>query len=134
MADCEWAILCDHAFLDQAGKMCVIGIFDRVFVGQVPAQHRRAHVVARIAVKPKENVAVRIDLVRPTGAVLKTVNVPVAVPDSTEADAYVHVHLVLDNLPLPDFGAYRCNVYITDELKWSLRLVVERMPQPSRPS
>jgi hypothetical protein len=114
--------------------MCVIGIFDRIFVGQVPAQHRRSHVVARVAVQPKESVAVRIDLVRPTGAVLKTVNVPVNVPDSAAADAYVHVHLVLDNLPLPDFGAYRCNVYLADELKWSLRLLVERAPQPSRPS
>lgn len=28
MAECEWAIVCDYAFLDAGGKMCLIGIFD----------------------------------------------------------------------------------------------------------
>ena len=42
------AVACDHALIDQAGKLSVIGIFERIWVERFPAVHPRLHLVLRL--------------------------------------------------------------------------------------
>ena len=42
------AVVCDHALIDQAGKLSVIGIFERIWVERFPAVHPRLHLVLRL--------------------------------------------------------------------------------------
>jgi hypothetical protein len=42
------ALVCDHALVDQAGKVSVIGIFERIWVERFPALHPRLHLVLRL--------------------------------------------------------------------------------------
>jgi hypothetical protein len=43
-----FSLFADAANLSQEGKLNVLGVFDAVQVGQLPAVHPRAHLVARI--------------------------------------------------------------------------------------
>ena len=42
------AVVCDHALIDQSGKLSVIGIFERIWVERFPAVHPRLHLVLRL--------------------------------------------------------------------------------------
>ncbi len=42
------AVVCDHALIDQGGKLSVIGIFERIWVERFPAVHPRLHLVLRL--------------------------------------------------------------------------------------
>jgi len=70
VAKCDWAIVCDHAFFDEDRKMCMVGVFDRIFARAVPATHLQAFLVLKLVGEPKEKAKVRVDIVRPYGDVL----------------------------------------------------------------
>lgn len=125
MARCEWAILCDYAFQDQGGKMCIIGMFDRIMTNAVPASHHQAAVVLRLVGEPQERVRIRIDVVRPNNDLLGRVE-----GEGQLADAgTVNLNLGLRGLPLPDFGIYAFNVFVGDQLDKTIGLTVTRPPQ-----
>src|SRR5688500_18269495 len=69
MAECEWAIISDYGFMDVNRKMCFIGIFDRVMAKSVPTQ-RQLCATVRLIGDPREQVGIKIELVRPAGGVL----------------------------------------------------------------
>lgn len=68
LADLDWGILCDYAFYDYAGKVCIIGVFDRVYVRQLPGRLSCSFVL-RLVGEPGERCAVRIALHLPGGEV-----------------------------------------------------------------
>ena len=70
MAECEWAILCDHTFKDEHGKICLIGIFDRISAKSVPTTHHQLAVVMKFVGDPKEQIRFRVEIVRPTGGLV----------------------------------------------------------------
>lgn len=120
MAECEWAMLCDYAFLDAGGKMCLIGIFDNIFAKKVPATHAQACLVVQIRGKAKEPIAVRIEIVRPTGATLQRIDASGEISD--EGGAAINLRLM--GLNLPDFGTYDCAVFVNDELSYTAKFSV----------
>ena len=124
MAECDWAILCDYAFLDSGGKMCMIGVFDRIFAKRVPTTHLRASLVVRLRGESSEGVTVRIEIVRPTKTVLKRVE------GSGEMSTAGSAGLQLDLAPLqlPDWGEYVCNIFVNDVLSYTLMFTVASPP------
>ena len=66
----DFAVLADHALIDQQGKLSVIGIFQVVHVTRFPAMHPRAHLVLRVSGRRTEigDHPVRIRFVGPDGA------------------------------------------------------------------
>jgi len=65
MARLQWCHICDHAFLDQHGKPCLIGLFDRILTARLPALHPQAAVAFRLTGEPGEGASVRIRLLPP---------------------------------------------------------------------
>jgi hypothetical protein len=122
MARCDWAVVCDHAFLDENRKMCMIGIFDRVFAAAVPAVHHHAAVVLRLIGEPRERVQIRVDIVRPSGEVLGKIEGMAELGD----DGTSQLNLGLRGLPLPDFGIYAFNIYLGDQLDKTIGVTVVR--------
>jgi hypothetical protein len=57
MARCDWAIVCDYAFLDDNRKMCMVGVFDRIFATAVPAVHHQASFVLKLIGEPSTHTA-----------------------------------------------------------------------------
>jgi len=130
MAECEWAVFCDYAFLDAQGKMCLIGIFNRIFVKAVPAIHPQAALVLQLLGKPKEAVAVRIEIVRPTGASLHRIDGSGEISE----DGGAGLQLSLSPIQLPDYGEYDCNIYVNDERAYTAKFRVTQVPGGGRPS
>jgi len=128
MADCEWAILCDYTFKDQGGKICVIGIFERIHAAAVPATHHQTGIVLRIVGEPRETVQFRIEIIRPTGGILGKIEGAGDLSDTGTAQ----MNMNLGALSLPDFGTYAFQVYIGDQVsKQATFLVVPLTPSPT---
>jgi len=126
MADCEWAILCDYAFLDAQGKMCLIGIFNRVHARTVPTFHRQAMLIVQLAGEPGEDVRVKIEILRPTGTVLQGLEGQGTISPMGGAG----IVLQLQSLQLPDWGRYRINIRLNDDLVATSGFNVETIPSP----
>lgn len=125
MAECDWVIVCDYAFLDQAHKPCLIGIFDAVLVDTVPATHHQASVVLRLVGEPHEEATVNIQITRPTLESLW--EIPAQGKLSEDGTATLTANMI--GLPLPDFGPYAVKVYIGGVLKKAATLTVKRRPR-----
>jgi len=111
MAECEWIVLCDHAFPDFRGKLCLIGIFDVINAAQVPAAHDRASVGFSIIGEPGERVQLKLDIIGPLGQTLTTATPPeFTLPDDGAARGQIEVrHLVL-----ADWGRYAIQIDVGD--------------------
>ena len=125
MATCDWAVLCDYAFLDVNRKLCLIGIFDRILAAAVPATQHQAALALKLVGEPKEQVQLRLEVVRPTGEVLARVEGGGELSEAGTAE----LHMGMAGLPLPDFGIYAFNLYIANELVRTIGVTVTRPPQ-----
>lgn len=126
MADCDWAILCDHGFQDLERKTCLIGIFDRIKTPSVPALIPRACFVAYVLGTPGEECRFRIELAREAGAPLFTVDGNFIIPDSGSHNLFAN----LVGFVIPEYGSYSFNVYLNEFLSKAVTLVVETPPKP----
>jgi hypothetical protein len=128
VAECDWAILCDYAFQDARGKMCLIGIFNSFTVPSVPTIHPQAALVIQLKGDPDERFRVRIEFVRPVAGagVLQKMEGEGAVSPFGGAG----VALNLQAIQLPDAGVYKVNVYVNDELSYVTTFAV-RIPEVS---
>lgn len=125
MADIDWAVMCDYAFQDSSRKTCLIGIFDRVFAPAVPVALTRASLAVKVIGEPKENARVRIEIVRPTGGVLTTLQADVELGDNGASE----IQASIEGLPLPDWGLYAINFYIGDGPPKTIGITVSKSPQ-----
>ncbi len=128
MADVEWAMMCDYAFKDNGNKTCLIGIFDRIFSQGVPTALNRASLALKIAGEPKEKAQIKIEIVRPTGGVLATLQVDVELGDNGVAE----VQAAIQGMPLPDWGIYGFNIYVGDDLSAKTITIAVAEP-PAKP-
>jgi hypothetical protein len=125
MAECDWAILCDYAFLDVGRKTCMVGVFDRVFSPTVPSALHQAALALKLLGNPAEQINFRVEIIRPTGGQLATFGGTVAVAENGSVE--VQVRIV--GMPLPDFGVYGINIYAGDALLKNIGFLVTQPPQ-----
>jgi hypothetical protein len=130
MVECDWAILCDYAFLDVDKKQCIIGAFDRVFTTNVPTALPKASVAVRVIGNPTEHFRFKLEIIRPTGIELLHANGEVTIAESGSAD----IQFNLVNTALPDFGVYSVNIYMNDELARAVTFQVAVPAQPQPPN
>jgi hypothetical protein len=126
MAECDWAILCDYAFLDAGRKQCIIGAFDRIYTARVPTALPKASVAVKVIGNPSEQIRFRFQIIRPTGIELLHVDGQIAAADTGSAD----IQFNLVNTTLPDIGVYSINVYLNDELARPITFQVVEQPSP----
>lgn len=50
-----FACVCDHAIVDQIGKLSVSGIFDRIQAANFPARHQKMYLVSRLLFEHEDN-------------------------------------------------------------------------------
>lgn len=130
MAECEWLILCDYAFQAERGKLCLIGIFDRVFATSVPTKHHMAAVAFLLVGEPKEKVALKLEIVRPTGGSLLSLEMESQLGDTGVSRGNIGI----GDLLLPDFGNYALQIYANEALiKTSTFTVQQTTPQSTQP-
>jgi hypothetical protein len=110
MAECEWVLLCDYAFPDQRGKLCVVGIFDNIFSGSIPVQHDRAFLAFSIVGEPGEDVRAKITIISPTAKVIASFQLNAILPEAGSAQGHIEIRA----LPLTEWGRHAIEVEFGD--------------------
>lgn len=120
-----YLVLCD-AHTKAAGKDCLIGVFNRIFVGRFPAMHETCFLAFELWTTAGDHkLGVRIkntdggDAVQPLGPLEMKVS---AVGQASGA-------IQLRNLPLEKPGIYSFVVEIDGEPVGARDLIVEAIPQ-----
>ena len=131
-----FALFADAANLSQEGKLNILGVFDALHVGSLPAVHPRATLVLRLKGGRGDvgTHGLRLAWRNPAGAELWSsdgeLNVTALPPGVTEMDMPIIAAL---DLPIDKAGEYTLRVAIDDDLKAAVPLQVRAPDQPMRP-
>ena len=128
----DLALLADAATIDAAGKMNILGVFDRIGVSQFPAQHGRIALVLRLTAGTSEMGPheMEIRLSDPDGAEVLSVNGEMQFGGGAHASEGIRVPHVLnlDRLVFPAPGRYSFDVSVDGQHHVTIPLVVDGPP------
>ena len=128
----DLALLADAATIDAAGKMNILGVFDRIGVSQFPAQHGRIALVLRLTAGTSEMGLheMEIRLSDPDGAEVLSVNGEMQLGGGAHASEGIRVPHVLnlDRLVFPAPGRYSFDVRVDGQHHVTIPLVVDGPP------
>jgi hypothetical protein len=127
----EAFLLCDAA-TDQQGKLNVLGAFDTLFAKQMPVTHPACAVAMRVRFEKIENGnhPVRIHVIDEDGKSIGPnlqANVNVNIGDDADSTA-TNLILNIQRLKFEDYGQYRIDLAIDNQIKGSLPLYVREVP------
>ena len=128
----SFALFADAANLSQEGKLNVLGVFDAVQVGTLPAVHPRANLVVRLK-------GTRLDIgkhlvtlrwINPAGNELwtSTGEIEVATPPPAVMDMDFPLIASID-LPLDQSGSYTMRIALDDDTRADVPLQVRTASQ-----
>jgi len=129
------AVVCDHALIDQAGKLSVIGIFERIWVERFPAVHPRLHLVMRLKGRRTEigDHPVEIVLHDPDGREVLRGDGSVQIGEPPAGVTEVEAGAVLAfDVPLERPGIYTFDIAVDGERQASVPVAVTQMPTPAQ--
>ncbi|MBC8481408.1 MAG: hypothetical protein H8D47_01925 [Planctomycetes bacterium] len=127
----EAFLLCDCA-TDQMGKLNVLGAFDNLYSGKLPASHPACAVVSRIRFEKIEagEHQIRINIIdsdgKSIGPDLKG-NIDVRFGEKAETTV-ANIILNIQRLKFENYGKYRIDLAIDGQMKGSLPLYVREAP------
>ena len=127
------AVICDHALIDQAGKLSVLGIFERIWVERFPAVHPRLHLVLRLKGRRTEvgEHPVMIVLKDPEGREVLRGDGSVAIGEPPAGITEVEAGAVLAfDVPLERPGTFSFAISIDGEHQADVPVTVAQMPPP----
>ncbi|HUW65869.1 MAG TPA: hypothetical protein VMW83_14490 [Spirochaetia bacterium] len=127
IAKVNWVHMCDHAFFDNAGKVCLIGLFGSILTASAPATHPRCCFVVNMGGVPGENVALVLQVAGP--AEERSLE-DLRIDNMTLGPAGDATSIFLvNNLRLPGFGLYRITVLVNGSPGQAGSFTVGRLPQ-----
>src|SRR5688572_21211967 len=112
-----FALFADAANMSQEGKLNILGVFDAVQVGSMPALHPRAHLVVRLKGTPEDVGLHRISFrwINPGGVELWSTEgqVELAAPPAAVTEVDIPLIAAID-LPLDLPGAYTMRIMVNE--------------------
>jgi hypothetical protein len=133
----SFAIFADAANLSQEGKLNVLGVFDALQVGSIPAVHPRAHLVVHLKGSPSDvgRHTVTLRWINPHGSELwnSTGELNVGQPPSgvTEMDLPLIAQI---DLPIDSSGAFHMSVSLDDKKSAEVPVQVRTVAAVSPPA
>ncbi|HEX4933566.1 MAG TPA: hypothetical protein VFV33_10340 [Gemmatimonadaceae bacterium] len=127
----SFALFADAANISQEGKLNILGVFDAVQVGALPALHPRAHLVVRLKGGPHDVGQHRVGLrwLNPRGQELWSsdgqIDVDGVPPMAQEMDFPLIASI---DLPLDEAGSYTMRIDLDDETHTAVHLMVRAAP------
>lgn len=115
---------CDYALISQEGKLSVIGIFDRIFVQTLPAQHPSMAFVVVAEGAPKSDYKVKLLITGPAGNKIQEIPMNVKTNDA----GYFNVIANLNNVPITEQGIMKVEFYDGDEKLATREIVITTSP------
>ena len=131
------ALVCDHAIIDQHGKLSVLGIFDRIWVERFPAIHPRLHLVLRLKGRRTEigDHSVLIQLVDAHGQEILRGEGNVAIGEPAAGVVEIEAAAVLAfDVPLEKPGVYTFEIAVDGAHAASVPVTVLQMQAPAHPA
>ena len=128
----EAFLLC-HCATDQQGKLNILGAFDIVYARKMPAIHPACTVAARLRYSRVEEGEhkIKINLIdadgNPAGPVLER-EISLSVKEN-DSSGVRNIILNIHGLRLENFGEYRIDFAIDNNLEASLPLKVREVPE-----
>jgi len=120
--------LCDAATTDAAGKLNLLGSFDRLNATQAPVMHAQCALAIKLRFKRVEEgaKAIRIDFVDEDGkSVMPTLNANAQVKfGPNDLTATASLVLLIHQLKLPKFGEYSIDLAVDGHDAGSIPLTV----------
>jgi len=103
MASIRWAHLCELAFLDNCGRLCVIGVTTQMAVPSLPLAVRQLMIAAHVVdVRPGDEVSFGVSIATPMGISMA--------PDHADgldvAVAGDYLLITMRDIPLTEEGVY----------------------------
>jgi hypothetical protein len=132
----SFALFADAANLSQEGKLNVLGVFDALQVGSIPAVHPRAHLVVHLKGSPSDvgRHTVTLRWINPQGSELwnSTGELNVGQPPSgvTEMDLPLIAQI---DLPIDSSGAFHMSVSLDDKMSAEVPVQVRTTAAVSPP-
>lgn len=127
----SFALFADAANLSQEGKLNILGVFDAVQVGQLPAIHPRAHLVVRLkGGAPDIGVhTVSLRWENPSGVDLWSSDGELAVEGAPSSATEMDFPLIAAiDLPLDEPGGYTMRIALDGEPRGAVGLLVRAAP------
>lgn len=115
---------CDYALVSQEGKLSIIGIFDRIFVQNLPTQHPSMSIVVVAQGAPAADHKIRLVINGPSG---KKIN---EIPMNVKTNETGHFNVVanLNNLPITEQGVLTIECYDGDTKLGTKEIVITLAP------
>ena len=127
----SFAMFADAANISQEGKLNILGVFDAVQVGAMPAIHPRAHLVVRFKGTPQDAGVHQVSLrwVNPGGVELWASDGQVELNPPPVGVTEVDIPLIASiDLPLDVPGAYAMRVFVNNQQHGEVPLYVRSAP------
>ncbi len=127
----SFALFADAANISQEGKLNILGVFDAVQVGGLPAVHPRAHLVVRLKGSAVDIGAHRVGLhwINPHGTELWSsdgqIDVEGVPPTAHEMDFPIIASI---DLPLDESGSYTMRIDLDGQPHTAVSLMVRSAP------
>jgi len=132
----SFALFADAANISQEGKLNILGVFDALQVGALPAVHPRATLVVRLKAQEGDEGShtLAFGWVGPNGAEIwsSSGEIEVGTPPPGAYELDIPVIAAID-LPIQEIGAHTMRVALDGELRAELNLHV-RIGQPVAPA
>ena len=113
-------LLCDQISVDaSSGKKTIVGVFDRIWVGQFPASHSPVWLYVRV-IDCEGQYPVRVEYVQVSNqAILGRAE---GTANSQNRHRYTDFVLQLPRIPLPEQGEYEFRLWMNNKFISSIRL------------
>jgi|SRR5438093_9486014 len=125
MAECDWVLLCDYAFPDLRGKLCIIGVFDTIFAKDLPTRHERAAIAFSIIGEPGEALRIKLEIIGPSGKVIAKAHVEAMLPDAGGAQGHIEIR----QLVLEEYGRHAIQIDTGDGVPKAAWFTLLQQPQ-----
>lgn len=131
--DIEFAVIADYAANTDEGKLIVGGIFDTIFVRELPANHPVMVIALRLHAHPGEEGGhdVRVRIVDPDGAeIVPPMDAHVQIESLDPVDGgSAQLVMQLMGVPLAKAGGHGVDILIDGRFEKSVPLSVRVAPQ-----
>jgi hypothetical protein len=112
MAECEWAILCEHPFKDAQHRLGMIGIFDLLAFDELPQPLSHAWLNLKFRGNPGEEVAFAVRIFSPAGDVTAAPEPPpIVISEAGSAE----MSLDLQDFVVVAFGRYEIEISVNGQ-------------------
>lgn len=125
------AFLADYSNVSQEGKLNVLGIFDKIFVRELPAFHPQMYLVLRLTAGAAERGLTKkltILLLDADGEKISAIEGTFTVPEDAPLQSAINEIIILNGLGFPHAGDYSFHILINGEEKTTIPFAVESLP------